>query len=76
MLFQLQAREAELLKVQQEVKELQERLSSSEVAWVEKELQLDSQRQRLEERLEDLTKQNDVLHAEAEKVRETVWRWW
>lgn len=55
--------------MQQELKERHERLTSCEVVWADKEVQLDNQRQRLEERLEDLTKQNDVLHTEAEKVR-------
>lgn len=47
---------------------MQERLTSSEGGWTEKETQWESQRQALQERLDDLTHQNDLLHAEAKKV--------
>jgi hypothetical protein len=57
-----------VLQVQQELKELRDRTSKSEEGWAEKEQQLASQHQLLEERVGDLTRQNDVLHEEAEKV--------
>jgi len=66
---QLQAREEELLQVQQELKELQERLTRSEGSWAEKGAEFAYQQKLLEERVGDLTKQNDVLHDEADKVR-------
>lgn len=54
--------------MQQELKELQERTTRSEGDWAAKEAQQMSQQQLLEERVGDLTKQNTVLHEEAEKV--------
>ncbi len=57
-----------MLKLQQEGKELEERLRKSEESWAEKEIRLEQQGKMLEERVEDLTHQNDLLHQEAEKV--------
>lgn len=54
--------------MQQELKGLQEGVASREEVWAEKERELEAQRQGLEERLQQLTSQNDVLHTEAEKV--------
>ncbi len=69
--MQLQTGELELLRVQQELKGLQEHTTSCEEGWVTKETQLASQQQMLAERVGDLTRQNNVLHEEAEKV--LVW---
>ena len=66
--LQLQLREAEVLKLQQESKELEDKLKSSQEAWVEKESRLEEQSKMLEERVESLTHQNDILHQETEKV--------
>ena len=66
--LQLQSRETEVLKLQQEGKELEERLKKSEENWVEKEARLEEQAKMLGERVESLAHHNDVLHQEAEKV--------
>ena len=71
--IQLQTRESELLDVRQELAEVQERLVSNEESWSDKERQLGAQKQNLEERLEELTKQNNMLHAETEKVAIDWW---
>lgn len=66
--LQLQARELELLEVRQELKELQESTAKCEEGRLEKETQMASQQQMLEERVGNLARQNDVLHEEAERV--------
>lgn len=67
--LQLHACELEMRQVQQELNELQERSSWSAEAWAEKEMQLESRQQMLDERVDSLTRQNQLLHSEAEKVR-------
>lgn len=66
--FQLQVQERELHEVQQKCEELTERLARAEKDWRDKEVLSEAQQKLLEERVQDLTHQNDVLHVEAEKV--------
>lgn len=66
--FQLQVQERELHEVQQKCEELTERLARAEEDWRDKEVLSEAQQKLLEERVQDLTHQNDVLHVEAEKV--------
>ena len=48
--------------------EVSERFSAMESSWNEREGGLLEQCQRLEERVEDMTRQNSLLHEEADKV--------
>ena len=58
--------------------EVSERFSAMESSWNEREGGLLEQCQRLEERVEDMTRQNSLLHEEADKVcGGGRWgRWW
>ena len=47
---------------------MKEQLARAELSWTEKETHLSSQHEILDERVETLTKQNNMLHEEAEKV--------
>ena len=48
--------------------EVSERFSAMESSWNEREGGLLEQYQRLEERVEDMTRQNSLLHEETDKV--------
>ena len=77
--LQLKEAQESLTAAKLESCEASERFSAMESSWNEREGSLLEQCRRLEERAEDITRQNSLLHDEADKVCVCVWvgvRWW
>ena len=69
--MQLKEAQESLTAAKLESCEASERFSAMESSWNEREGSLLEQCRRLEERMEDITRQNSLLHDEADKV--CVW---